>query len=186
MMSEPSAIAPDTKNWTWVLERSCPECGFDAATVPATRVAALLRDDAHVWARLLTGTNDVVRRRSNPNRWSALEYACHVRDVFVLFHTRLQLMLAEDDPLFDNWDQDATALAERYDRQDPALVSSELVAAAETLAAAFDAVEPEQWSRTGRRSDGSVFTVDSFSRYLIHDPIHHVWDVQTDLGRPLG
>jgi hypothetical protein len=22
-------IVPDTKDWTWVLRRPCPECGFD-------------------------------------------------------------------------------------------------------------------------------------------------------------
>jgi len=22
-------IMPDTKDWTWVLRRACPECGFD-------------------------------------------------------------------------------------------------------------------------------------------------------------
>lgn len=26
------AIVPDTKDWTWVLERACPECGFDASS----------------------------------------------------------------------------------------------------------------------------------------------------------
>ena len=26
-------IEPDTKDWTWVLERPCPECGFDASSV---------------------------------------------------------------------------------------------------------------------------------------------------------
>ena len=25
------SITPDTKDWTWVLERPCPECGFEAA-----------------------------------------------------------------------------------------------------------------------------------------------------------
>ena len=29
-------ITPDTKDWTWVLERPCPECGFDPATVADT------------------------------------------------------------------------------------------------------------------------------------------------------
>ena len=24
------SITPDTKDWTWVLERPCPECGFEA------------------------------------------------------------------------------------------------------------------------------------------------------------
>jgi hypothetical protein len=33
------------------------------------------------------------------------------------------------------------------------------------------------WSRPGHRSDGAVFTIDSFTRYLLHDPLHHLWDV---------
>jgi len=31
--------------------------------------------------------------------------------------------------------------------------------------------------RTGRRSDGAEFTVDTFARYFVHDPIHHLHDV---------
>ena len=31
-------------------------------------------------------------------------------------------MLDHDDPLFANWDQDATAVAERYHEQDPVVV----------------------------------------------------------------
>mgnify|MGYP000205025455 CR=1 FL=1 len=42
---------------------------------------------------------------------------------------------------------------------------------------AFDSVTGEQWQRPGRRSDGAVFTVDTFSRYLLHDVVHHGWDV---------
>ena len=29
----------------------------------------------------------------------------------------------------------------------------------------------------GRRGDGASFTVDSFSRYMVHDPVHHLFDV---------
>ena len=29
----------------------------------------------------------------------------------------------------------------------------------------------------GSRSDGAHFSVDSFARYLIHDPVHHLHDV---------
>ncbi len=36
----------------------------------------------------------------------------------------------------------------------------------------------DQWARTGVRSDGAEFTVDSFARYFIHDPIHHLDDVR--------
>ena len=50
-------------------------------------------------------------------------------------------------------------------------------AGAEQLAASFDSVSGDQWQRPGRRSDGAVFTVDTFSRYLLHDVVHHGWDV---------
>jgi hypothetical protein len=86
-------------------------------------------------------------------------------------------MLAEDDPLFENWDQDATAIAGRYAEQDPATVSGELSGAAAASAARFDAVTGAEWTRTGRRSDGAVFTVESLGRYFVHDWTHHLRDV---------
>ena len=48
--------------------------------------------------------------------------------------------------------------------------------------AAFDAVEGEQWLRRGRRSDGARFSIAGFSRYLLHDPVHHLYDVTGDRG----
>jgi hypothetical protein len=94
-----------------------------------------------------------------------------------LYDERLQLILARDEPLFANWDQDATAVAGRYRDQDPAVVAAELTGAAGVLAARFDAVTGDQWQREGTRSDGARFTVETFGRYFIHDPVHHLWDV---------
>jgi len=174
----PDSIVPDDKDWTWVLERPCPECGFDSRSVEITAVGDLIRSIAASWATVLGGDDASVRIRPTPDRWSTLEYGAHVRDVFALYLERLSMMLDSDDPLFPNWDQDATAVASRYDLQDPVVVADELRAAAEALAAAFDAVEGERWQRPGRRSDGASFTVDSFARYFLHDPVHHVWDVR--------
>jgi hypothetical protein len=100
-----------------------------------------------------------------------------VRDVYVLYDQRLVVMLEEDDPLYPNWDQDVTAVEERYLEQDPAVVLSHLRAAASDLADRFDSVHGVQWERPGRRSDGAAFTVTTFARYLIHDPVHHLFDV---------
>ncbi|WP_329495173.1 DinB family protein [Kitasatospora herbaricolor] len=171
------AITPDDKDWTWVLERSCPDCGLDTPSVVREEVAGLVRANAASWLAVLDAEEDGLRRRPRPDVWSALEYACHVRDVFRLFHVRLNLMLDQDGPLFPNWDQDETALAERYGEQDPKAVAAELAEAADILADAFDRVSGEQWQRTGDRSDGARFTVETFSRYLIHDPVHHLHDV---------
>ncbi|MFD9685303.1 DinB family protein [Kitasatospora sp. NPDC059088] len=175
--SAPDAIVPDAKDWTWVLERACPDCGLDTPAVAPTEVAAMVRANAEAWLAVLAGDEDGLRRRPAPGVWSDLEYACHVRDVFRLFLVRLDLMLDQDGPLFPNWDQDETAVAERYREQRPQVVAGELAEAAAALAAAFGAVSGEQWERTGSRSDGARFTVGSFARYLIHDPVHHLFDV---------
>ena len=86
-------------------------------------------------------------------------------------------MLEHENPEFANWDQDATALAARYGEQDPQVVAAELAAAAQRAAGAFAAVPEELWGRSGRRSDGAVFTVSSLGRYFVHDPVHHLHDV---------
>jgi hypothetical protein len=168
-------IVPDDKNWTWVLERVCPECGFDAAAVELHDVGARIRSMNSAWEAALRRPS--ARDRPAPSVWSPLEYGCHVRDVYRVFDGRLALMLAEDHPTFANWDQDATAIEDRYDEQDPTTVATALVEAAEVLATRFDGVGDDQWTRTSERSDGSVFTVDSFAKYLLHDPIHHLRDV---------
>jgi len=169
-------IVPDTKDWTWVLERRCPECGFEAGRVPLDAVGDLVRANAEEWARL--DRQGAIRPgRQDPATWSSLEYACHVRDVYRRYDERVELMLSEDDPLFANWDQDASAEADRYDAQQPERVIAELRAAAEQLAGRLDRVSPSEADRTGRRSDGASFTVATIARYMIHDPIHHIWDV---------
>lgn len=170
------AITPDDKDWTWVLERPCPDCGLDVTQLPASAVAAGLRANAALWRPLLDHPR--AADRPSEDRWSALEYACHVRDLFDLYAERLALMLAEDDPTFANWDQDATAIAARYSESDPAAVADAVEAAGTRLADQFEVLTAEQWRRTGGRSDGARFTIDTFSRYLLHDPVHHVWDAE--------
>lgn len=168
-------ITPDTKDWTWVLERPCPECGFVAADLPATQVADAVRASVPRWQAVLARPD--ARTRPRPDVWSPVEYACHVRDVYRVFAARARLMLAEDSPTFDNWDQDATAVAERYGEQDPAAVSVELAEAGEDVAAAFDGVPDGAWQRVGLRSNGSRFTVATLGQYFVHDVVHHLDDV---------
>jgi hypothetical protein len=169
-------IVPDAKDWTWVLQRVCPECGFDANGCAPTTVADLVRDNATEWVELLA-QGRIKPGRPDAATWSSLEYACHVRDVYRRYDGRIALMLAEIDPLFPNWDQDASAVEDRYDEQDPTGAVEELHAAATMVAATLDGVSASAWDRTGRRSDGASFTIATIARYMIHDPIHHLWDI---------
>lgn len=168
-------VPPDTKDWTWVIEKRCPECGFEANAISLADLPDLVRGNAAAWPVVLARPD--VRHRPDPRTWSPLEYGCHVRDVCRVFAARLELMLTEDDPLFANWDQDATAIEQDYAGQDPPRVAADLVRNADDIAAGFAAVRPDQWGRSGRRSNGSVFTVETLARYFAHDPVHHLHDV---------
>ncbi|MGW4739073.1 DinB family protein [Nocardia xishanensis] len=191
-------IVPDVKNWTWVLERVCPECGFDAAATAYEVVPALARDSADRLRAVLERPD--ARRRPDESTWSPLEYAAHVRDVCRIFAYRTAVAtrtaavdprvpafdargLTADEtpdglPVFSNWDQDATAIADRYDMQEPVAVSGELALAAEAAARAFEAVPVADRDLRVRRGDGSFFTVDSLAKYFAHDLVHHVHDVR--------
>ncbi|MCW2850768.1 MAG: Methyltransferase type 12 [Nocardioides sp.] len=175
-MSTPPAPEPDTKDWTWVLDRPCPDCGFVASSVERDGLGEAVRANAEAFALALRAPGAT----SRPSRgvWSVTEYACHVRDVHRVFDGRVRSMLEADAPVFPNWDQDETALAERYDRQDPDVVGPELVAAAAQVAATYAAVPDDAWERRGLRSNGSAFTVDTLARYHLHDVVHHLWDVR--------
>lgn len=165
----------DTKDWTWVLERPCPECGLESFTVDGAQIPDLLADVARRWTEVLTRPD--VGVRPGPEVWSPLEYACHVRDVCTVMAERARLILREDTPTFPNWDQDAAAEANRYGEQDPVDVARELAGAADGAAGVFGAVTGSDWDRSGLRSNGSSFTVRTLGQYFVHDVVHHLHDV---------
>ena len=169
-------IEPDVKDWTWTLDRPCPDCGFDAAAVPPADIAARVTACTSPWAEVLARPE--AGTRPDPVTWSPLEYACHVRDVCDLFADRVQLLLDEDGARFANWDQDATALERDYAHQEPSEVAVGLTAAADRLTQAYAGVSGPAWERRGVRSNGSAFTVLSLGRYGLHDLAHHLWDVR--------
>lgn len=178
-MDEPT---PDRKDWTWVLERPCPSCGYQADAQDRSDLGAAVRTNAARWRDLLSRKGLAgVRPPVPPGRppvWSALEYGCHVRDVYARMYERLTRMLSEDEPTFADWDQDHAAIAGNYRQQDPAKVGYDLAVKAGQVADEIDRIEGPAWERVGVRSDGAQFTVESLIRYLLHDLTHHVWDVE--------
>ncbi|PKW27016.1 DinB family protein [Phycicoccus duodecadis] len=173
--AEAGAVVPDTKDWTWTLERPCPDCGFVAGEVARADLTGVLAAVTAPWAEVLRRPDATARPA--PSTWSPLEYGCHVRDVCRLFDERVRLMQDHDDPTFDDWDQDATAVRDRYGEQDPAVVAAGLAEGAAGWGRTLAAVPDDAWERTGRRSNGSLFTVLGLGRYGLHDLAHHLHDV---------
>jgi hypothetical protein len=176
-ITDPGPAAPDDSDWTWVLSRPCPDCGFDATALRAEEVPARLRDAAGRYAAVLV--RDDVRTRPADGVWSPLEYACHVRDVCDVMRARIEQILDGDGAVvqFTNWDQDATANERQYWRADPPAVQGELADAFEAAAAAYERPSGDQWQWPALRSNGSEFTARTLALYFLHDVQHHLWDV---------
>ncbi len=68
----PPPITPDAKDWTWVLDEQCPDCGFDTAAFDRADVAPMLRDNAGAWQSLLVEAPNVRDRpRPDHHAWRA-------------------------------------------------------------------------------------------------------------------
>jgi hypothetical protein len=82
-VTEPVRPEPDVKDWTWTLRKRCPDCGFAAGDTRAADVPPIVED---VFARFSDRLDaDDARLRPNPTTWSPTEYACHIRDVCMVF-----------------------------------------------------------------------------------------------------
>lgn len=179
---EPMTIEPDSKDWTWVLERSCPECGFDSNAVSrenlADRLETRLKRWPTVWLPRTVGSGR--ERRPGP-RWNTPA----IREVAILMRERPRLILTEDEAKFAGWDQDEAAVSGAYGTQSPPDVAAGIRVDGAALVSAFRAVPVDGWSCKGLRSNGSAFSAYTLGVYTLHDLEHHLWDV-TDAAAHLN
>jgi hypothetical protein len=163
----------------------CTECGFDPARDDTAALVVQLRGFGRRYTapltRFLPGEDGdtLVRRRPQPNVWSPLEYAAHVRDVMRLFDERVRLIVASPGPAEPELpvvDWDALVESGAYDGLDRVALLGELDAAAAGLAATAEGVSPAEWARSGRRA-GEVRTIDETVRRAVHEGAHHLLDI---------
>ena len=117
---DPGWIRPEPG---WV----CAECGFDFdACEPTTTPEIIGKLGSRYRIPLSRGLADedldaLLRTRPATGGWSALEYACHMRDVFRLNIFRIERVVAEDRPSFEAADREKVAIDRDYNGQDPAI-----------------------------------------------------------------
>ena len=170
-------------DWTWVLERQCDECGYEADSLKRDELGPRVRAIGGAWRETLGRGAAVHRLRDDDDRtWTPLQYGCHVRDVFELFEERSRQMLKKrKPPTFKDWDQEHEAIKSDYANQEPDKVAYDLALAAGKYADLLDRVHDDEWDKEGIRSDGPRFTVESLARYMLHDVEHHLWDARQQI-----
>jgi len=160
-------------------EHACQRCGLAYADLSVDRCIALVTDSGSALAaRLTTGDDRGLRRRPEPETWSVVEYACHVRDVLWVFAVRVHRGVHEErpslDPMYNDW------RAERfgYARVRVDVLLAELRAATEGFVEEVRSVPDDAWNRVVVRRPEEVRTVRWLVRQAAHECVHHLGDVR--------
>jgi hypothetical protein len=157
----------------------CRTCGFTYA-VGRVEIVPWLRSDADAFVAKLAAIDESrVRVRPEPETWSPLEYACHLRDMLRVQTERIELAQREVDPVFVPMGRDQRVVDDRYNEQDPALVANELLAATEALASLLEGLDDDGWARTGvyNYPEPAPRTVEWIAIHTNHELLHHRGDI---------
>jgi hypothetical protein len=158
----------------------CAECGYSYSALRRPEITPALRSGALTYGQLLLGTDEgELRAHPRADVWSALEYACHVRDVMLVQDGRVHRACTEEQPEFAPMRRDERVAEEGYNAQEPADVARQLAAAAESLALTLEALDDAAWERTGiyHWPTTAVRTVDWIGRHTVHEAVHHLRDI---------
>ena len=142
------------------------------------RLLANLKSLPHELHDLVVGmSDDELRWRPIPNKWSIAEILVHLRDVErEVFQVRLRQTLLEDRPTFAAWDQERTAVERDYLGQSATAALVEFGEIREQTAAFLGAAPVDQWQRVGVHPSRGEKTVEQMVTWQIksHDLSHLV------------
>jgi hypothetical protein len=164
---------------------ACPQCGFDYDSVAADEVPTALERIGEAFREGLSmADGDAVGRRPRPEVWSALEYACHVRDVLLVQRDRLYLALVEDTPNFARMHRDERVVLAGYGEEDPRALEAQIVVAAQLAASAFARLDGAQWQRRLRYNwpEPEDHDVRWLAAHTVHEGRHHLGDFVSLIG----
>ncbi len=167
------------------VEGVCEECGFDYDGPEPDTLADTLRAFGRRYrpplTRFLAGEDGdaLIRARPIEGTWSALEYACHVRDVLPVQRERLSTALGEDHPTFPSKGMYKWPEERAYNDEDPATVLDALAAGADELASQVATIAGGQWERPLVYSypEPADRTVLWLVRHTVHEGHHHLLDI---------
>ena len=175
--ARPPAIEPDDKNWTWVLDRPCPECGFVAGEHPWDSLGAALRQLAGRYDALLAdprvgdppvaaGVVGTGVRLSRPRR---------VRPLPPPTGADARRGRPDVRQLGSGRDRGRRALRPAGPRRRPS-PTRRRIAPRSPIGSTRSA--PTSGRARAPAATVPVFTIETFGVYFLHDPVHHLYDVE--------
>ncbi|MBB5895865.1 DinB family protein [Kutzneria kofuensis] len=160
----------------------CAECGFRYDLDDATAAAGDIRRLAGEVAAVLGTPGDLATRR-RPELWSPLEYACHLRDVFLVQRERVLQARRDNGFVCVTMGRDVRVEHEGYAEQNPDDVARQVTDAAQLFGNVLDRLGDDwdnemvySWPEPHRASLRWVAV------HTVHEARHHLQDMRGQLA----
>jgi hypothetical protein len=159
-------------------DHECLECAFAYAEVSvqaAIGVVGNVPDDVRFV--VLGRTDEHLRARPEDGGWSALEYVCHLRDVYAVYTIRLYRTRVEEAPVLEPMLNDLRAVRFRYNKRETGSVLAELNDNVEGFLDETARNTEGTWGRSARRLPGEERSARWLLRQAAHEGLHHTRDI---------
>lgn len=165
---------------------SCNVCGFEWDLVPVEEMPARI-EQAHRHVRALLGCGAQVQSRPDADRWSAVEYAAHIRDVTLNLRDRIVMGLAvevpSESPPMSMYPAFRVS-AGLYESDTASAIGDELRTAASLFGRLVATVDPPAWGRTmpypwPRPTQRPLSWI---AAQVVHENEHHCRDIADNLA----
>jgi hypothetical protein len=165
-------------------EERCEECGFVYHLDQAETAIRLVPALAQEMALLLRAEGLDLRSRRAPEVWSPLEYACHLRDVFLVQRERVLLARRVERPVFEPMGRDERVEHDGYQSQDCEDVARQLVDAGRLFSGVIARLGAADWGREVLYPypEPTPHTLAWVAMHTVHEAQHHLMDVRRQLG----
>jgi uncharacterized damage-inducible protein DinB len=141
---------------------------FEVLESASKRLAGLTRRLDHA----------VLRRKPAPDRWSALEVVCHLRDVERLWVNRIVKAAFDDRPLFFMVDFEALAREHNYNGQDLGASLKEFARLREDTLRVLRALPAGKWKRVGLHPRRGEISIERMVETMMSHDSGHLDQIQ--------
>jgi hypothetical protein len=162
----------------------CDVCGFAWEAVRRDEIAGRVDAGTDAIAVMLADHADRADVRPSAERWSATQYAAHVRDVLLTLRDRFVIGLVEDVPTFSAMYRDERVTLGLYDADPVVAVAAELRAASAMFLRLFGAIDPERLTREVMYGVPTPVrrSLLWMGQQAVHEVEHHGRDIAENLG----
>lgn len=119
-------------------------------------------------------SDEQLRARPIPGKWSVLEVVCHIADFEPVYADRMKRVIATDNPALPGGDPDLFAAKLGYDRRDIHEELNLIEIVRSQMARILRGLSAEEWQRTGMHSESGPLSVEQLLRRIVGHVPHHV------------